>query len=351
MKFTKSAVATIIAATISISLSACTPPMPPDLLAQIAEQSYTCESGNATVAVEPALASLVSGWQESLASACTDMIFSEPSDATPTNIVISASAIDQTVCKPLVQAPFAFDAGVVEAYFSDGIQVQLSANSLSKILNGQITDWSDPALAEDNPTSILPSLPITILPTADATALKAVTDWMIRLDSNFLNPAIKAAATDVPDFTTLADGTIGIFRYSDIAAAGLTPAAIIGGKDPIADAVIPMTDSIDSAASQFEAKHTAVGTELKLNPNKKPTPPRGSDLVVPPYQAAFAITLTICGENSLVNRAVAKYLLRQDSQGSISSANLIGLPEAIRVESLLDVSKGLPSPKITEPTN
>ena len=46
---------------------------------------------------------------------------------------------------------------------------------------------------------------------------------------------------------------------------------------------------------------------------------------------------------------MARYLLRQDSQGSLTL--VAGLPVAVRAESLAFVSKGLPTPLNTEPTN
>jgi ABC-type phosphate transport system substrate-binding protein len=325
--------------------------MPPELLAQIAEQTYTCEAGNATLQTTAAIEALVSGWQDSLATACTDMTFGLATATESPNIVISASAPDAAVCVPLATVPYAFDAGVVEAYFADGTQVQLSAKSLSQILSKKITDWSDPQLAKDNPNVILPSLAISITPTADANALTAVTSWLTRLDSTFSNTSITASSDTAIDLSTLADGSLTILNYSDAAIFGLTPAAIIAGKNVNSDAVLPSNDTIDSAASQFVVKHVAGSTQISLNPSKKPTPPRGADTAVAPYQAAYPVNLTICGEDSLVNRAVAKYLLRQDSQGAIGSANLVGLPEAIRGEALIDVSKGLPTPKVTPPSN
>ena len=102
-------------------------------------------------------------------------------------------------------------------------------------------------------------------------------------------------------------------------------------------------DNIKTTASQFAVAHTAIGTEVKLDPSIKPTPPLGSDIAPLPYQAVFPINITVCGAESLLNRAIAKFLLRQDSQGVISSSSVLSLPEAIRVESLLDVSRGLPT--------
>ncbi len=345
LKTPKNIAAIILASALIVSLSACTPPKPPELLAQEAEQTHTCIDGTAKVSFEPSLDSVVSGWQDALTAACSGMSIAVATAKAEPDIVISSGTPDAATCTALVTAPFAIDAGLVIAYFADGTQVQLSAKSLGGILSGSITSWDDPQIHKDNPSLALTAQPIVVSPEADANALQSVVDWMKRLDSGFSNSKIKGTLGFQLDSSTLVDGSIAIMTYSAATTAGLTGASIVTGSDPTRDVVSPGNDNIKSAASQYDVKHTAAGTEATLNPSKIPTPPLGADVAPLPYQAVFTVNLTICGAENLANRAVGKFLLRQDQQGAIASSSVLSLPEAVRVESLIDISKGLPSPK------
>lgn len=334
--------AIIAASMIIVSLSACTPPKPPELLAQEAEQTFTCIDGNAKVDFTPSIYGAVMTWQDSLAAACTGMTMSELAEGETADISVGASIPEASKCVPLLSAPMAVDAGVVVAYFADGTQISLSAKTLGLIFSGKITDWSDPQVKKDNPLTQVSPLPIVVNPEADPNALASLDSWLTRLDGSYTNTLVKASSGYVVDTTLLADGSITVMNFSDAAVAGLTPASIVVGKNPKTDYVGATVDTIDSGASQFVASHDSKGVSVKLNPDKKPTPPRGADIPFPPYQAVYPINVTLCGSESLTNRAIAKFLLRLDSQGAISNTSLVGIPEEIRVESILEVSKGLP---------
>jgi hypothetical protein len=63
-----------------------------------------------------------------------------------------------------------------------------------------------------------------------------------------------------------------------------------------------------------------------------------------PYLGGFTVDAFLCGEDTLVKRAVVKYLLRQDSQGALLSGVVLPLADELRLESVTKVSKGLPVP-------
>jgi hypothetical protein len=56
------------------------------------------------------------------------------------------------------------------------------------------------------------------------------------------------------------------------------------------------------------------------------------------------------GPDNLTARAVARFLLRQDSQGILAASFLLPIPETVRVETLAIIEKGLPEPELPEPT-
>ena len=53
--------AVLIFGTASLALTACDPPMPPEVAAQIAEQTYTCVEGESTVVVPGNMTDLLTG--------------------------------------------------------------------------------------------------------------------------------------------------------------------------------------------------------------------------------------------------------------------------------------------------
>ena len=105
----------LIAVTATLGLTACDPPMPPDVAAQLAEQSYSCVEGEAAVSSEPLLYDVAYSWADSLSYACVDpepaMTFSV------SDVLDAASAIQLTSsapsCQPVQTLPIGVDAGVI----------------------------------------------------------------------------------------------------------------------------------------------------------------------------------------------------------------------------------------------
>jgi len=95
------------------------------------------------------------------------------------------------------------------------------------------------------------------------------------------------------------------------------------------------------------------GVKVKLDPTIEPQAEAGLDEVAAPYQAIYAVDVALCGEDTTLKRTMARYLLRQDSQGVILSTTLIPLPEKIRVDAISVVVVGLPvpTPAATEGTD
>jgi hypothetical protein len=104
--------------------------------------------------------------------------------------------------------------------------------------------------------------------------------------------------------------------------------------------------SVQSAASQWAVSKTESNVTVALNYDAKPVPPVGFDEAPAPYQIIYPVNLSLFGKDNLGARAVARYLLRQDSQGSLTL--VAGLPVSVRAESLAFVSKGLPEPVVTD---
>jgi hypothetical protein len=139
--------------------------------------------------------------------------------------------------------------------------------------------------------------------------------------------------------------------YSQATTASNSIASIVTGKKIETDFAVADSNSMLTAATQWKTSTSATGVTVELNPQSKPIPPLGLDVAPNPYQAIFPVNMHLVGSDNLTTRAVARYLLRQDSQGSLALSSVVALPEVIRVVCLTSVSKGLPTPKVSAPSN
>ena len=343
-----------IAAAALLALSACDPPMPPEVQARLAEQSYTCEPGTATVAFTTNMTpDLTQGWSDNLTyTDCAGSMMLTPSYAYKGAGLIAADyAPAATDCTIAAQVPFAIEAGVLLYQLSDASSLYLSKDTTRKILSRQITNWNDPAIAHDNPTSQFSDLPITIRKTADANAFGAFANWIFGSTSTPATAIKTDIETDFTKFKPLAEGEIAIAPNSFAVGLGLYPASILVGSDPnkSEDVANPDPAGILSAGTQLKPSTQGSNVSIQLDNSISPTPPDGVDIVAAPYQAIYAVNLYLCQDN-LLNRAIARYLLRQDSQGALGASNYTQLSEPVRDAALIAISQGLPSPS-SAPTN
>lgn len=338
------AIALALVATAAVGLTGCTPPMPPEVRAALAERKFVCVSGDATVSFPHAVGDLAANWKDSLAGACTDMTMS---------LVDSGAAIQVTEdgsvpANSFLTVPFALDATVVAVNISGLTSINLNASVIEQILQNKITDWADPQIAKLNPGLGLTSEPIVVDPRIQENGKAPFVEWMQRLaGGKFDASALKSVPQlTIDDAMGIPEGGIGFIPYSVNSEAMWIPAGIVTDSKHVDESTIPAdSDHINSAASQLTAQKSGTGFGVKLNPNSKPLAPAGQDKAVAPYQAVYPVLLNLTGTDSLVSRAVARFLLRQDSQGMLGASYLLPLPEAVRVVLLDTVAKGLPSAK------
>ena len=333
--------ATALAVASSLFLTACDPPMPPEVIAALAEQSYTCEPGEVNVWAVDSIASVATDWQSSVVINCPEMSITPVAEQTATTqLQISNS---NPVGSAFDSVPFAVDA-IVFAYNLDGVTgLNLDAAAIEEIYSGQITVWNDPLIAKLNPSFNLPSQAISFANPLTVADAKPMTDWLSRLAGHSVSLAAGSATLDTP-------GAIVATTFSAATAAANSMANIVTGKKIDTDFAVADSNGLLSAASQWKTSQTATGITVELNPQSKPIPPLGLDAAPNPYQAIVPVNLNLVGDDNLNTRAAARYLLRQDSQGSLALSSVVPLPEVIRVISLTEVSKGLPTPKVTQPT-
>ena len=336
------ATAAIISAAI-LTLTGCTPPMPPEVRAALAEKTYTCVAGTAAVAVPHAIGDLASGWQDALVSACPEMTFTVATDATSAQLNIDATGA--VAAGAYATVPFALDATVIAVNISGLTSINLTAANVQGILDGTIKDWSDKAIAASNPGIEMTAEPIVLDNRIQSNGLKPLADWLARLNGGkFDDSKFKSVPQlTIDDAMMLPEGGIAFLPYSvNAEAMWITAGIVLDAKHPNETAVVPDSDHINSGGSQLKVSKSAKAITVTLNPSAKPLAPAGQDKAVDPYQAVYSVPLSLVGDDNLVSRAVARFLLRQDSQGMLGASYLLPIPETVRVEVLDLISKGLP---------
>jgi hypothetical protein len=338
--------ATLVA--LSLALTACDPPMPPDVAAQVLEQNFTCVEGTSQISYPIGLLPIVPDLNDSLAAACVDplpiMSQTITKDQTKANIVISSYAVTAT-CKPLLSVPYAMEAADLAFQVADTSTLSLSPATVAAIFSGSITNWNDPKISADNQGTELPDLAIKVRGTADALALDSFIGWFKTLKQDLGSIKVKAVAD--AKFTPLTEGEVAILPHSEVVAESLYSSGILlGTNKETSEQIIAIPDAqgIASAGTQLKPVKNGNNLNIKLDPTIKPVAQAGLDEVSTPYQAIYPVQLTICGEESKVNRANALFLLRLDSQGVLGSSNYNQIPEQIRYAALAIVRKGLPTP-------
>jgi phosphate transport system substrate-binding protein len=333
---------------VSLSLTACDPPMPPGLLALQSELEVQCEDGEVSAVFPEAMTDLGLSWSDSLLFACENMpLASLDNTVTDGDLVISERSLIAGRCTPFATVPVAIDAAVLVVNIPDFFEVFLTAQQIVDIFNGTITNWSDPTLATFNDEFPLPDLPIVLPTEATPSAKAALSDWIGRLAGSTLDLSSIADTKEYNEIdlaAPIAEGSISIASYG--AASYLSSAMVAVMTDPndSESYVRAAYTSLLSATTQLTSSIEGTSMGVALDPSIEPQAEAGLEEVVEPYQAIYALDMALCGEDTTLKRTMARYLLRQDSQGVILSATLMPLPEAIRADAISIVVVGLPIP-------
>jgi hypothetical protein len=172
-----------------ILITACTPPLPPDVLAARLERTITCIPGTQDVAISPDYAEAVNAISIALNGLCPDQGMVavgldqaakvRVTEGPPSAADISSFAAQ---CGSPVLATPVFGTPIVLAFNILGLEgLILTPQAVAGILNGSITSWQDRAILEPNEGFDIPDLPIEVLRLdAPSGAVEAMTAWMAK---------------------------------------------------------------------------------------------------------------------------------------------------------------------------
>jgi phosphate transport system substrate-binding protein len=174
---------------------------------------------------------------------------------------------------PTVVAPI-----TVSFNLSGVTDLQLSAETLAKIMQGDITNWNDAAIKTDNPSANLPDKAIVIAHRSDGSGTTnnftkyldsaAKGTWKLGSGDTVNWPAASQAGNGnagVAQIVKGTDGAIGYVDFSDAKATGLTFAAIKNKDGRFVKA------SIEGASA------AAAGAEIKDDLTYNPLNAAGAD--------------------------------------------------------------------------
>jgi ABC-type phosphate transport system substrate-binding protein len=347
-KLKKPVVSILTVSLLTSFVSACTPPMPPDVLAAVAEQQVICGEGQLNIALDEFNTPIIQSINDLYLSSCPDLTINLINDAASADIVISDGAADGiALCvNPAAQVPVMVESTGVAFNLAGVSGLVLDAQTIEKIYNGEITDWADPAIVELNPEFELTSTPITTIGLNKNTASdQAFVEWMNRLGATgFQNVATTGFETslELVEALGLTDGSISIMPGSIMSENALSGVSI---KTEAGNVAYDLT-SITAASTQAISETNGDIITVSLDPNKEVSAEAGNDEVTLPWQAISWVNLAICKTETSdsKNSATARFFLRQDAQGQLSVFGYGALDESLRLSSAGIVGKNLPLP-------
>ena len=373
------------------AISACTPPMPPDVLAVFAENQITCEKGEVTVSVPEAFTGIMAGVGASLTGTCPEETVTEvpATEPAPVALVSGTPASQQladftTTCSAgnvVVVPAFAYPVGLV--YNAPGLEgLYFTPQAVAGVLSGSITSWNDPAIAEANPDYILTDLPDMVLMSTDEpqASVEAMTGWLTQVAPDAWPSGPASSLEGGQRFATMSEmlmemgavpGAISVAPLSLAVMNGLgsaslpaTPAA----EDPAGGATVFISPD-DAQLAKVGAGATSVTVD-EATGNIVAAPALGgipvpgsfdlaaSKVVLSEGQPlagwpvlAYAHLLVCDDPANPVALNFAQYALRLVGQGSIEAFGVVPVPEPIRVQTFVPLKVTVNTEGATAPVS
>ena len=346
-----------LVATLSISISAllvltgCNPPMPESLKIELAERQVQCGESFVDAKLTPEVEDIATFWNSSMDGACAGSMGLNALTDYPSGNGLVISEDEVTGCTPYATVPLAVDAAVFSFFFTDIYELNLSPQVIASILNGDVNNWADPAIQELNPNAPTPDLPINLISEAPAGAISAMQVWLSSstgedVDTSALSPS---AGSEVDALYEMVDGDLKLTSFAALQLAGMSYANMV--LDPTnleGSTVLPDARTIQTAIGQTVIAGEAPFLTFAYDPSIPAEPLPGQFEALLPWGAVFPLNLSLCGEDDLQVRYVARFLLRLDAQGSISTGVFSPLNQAIRLKAVDVVDDGLPEVEIPE---
>ena len=359
--------------------SACTPPMPPDVLAAQAESQITCVDGSVEVATPNEFAGSMNAVGAALTGVCPDQLVTEVAVGTPAPLEVfdhaptaeQLAAFVKNSCSagsPVVVPVFNYPVAL--AYNVPGLEgLYLTPEAVAGILSGTVTSWEDPLIAEPNSDYDLTGLPpITLLSMKNGSgSVEAMTTWLSKVAPDAWTPGATSTLTAGEMFDTDVD-LLGALTAQESAVAVIPAYQAIANILPVASLPV-ITESgeaqvvtpDDVQLSKVGAGAVEITTDDKGNISASPAvggiPVEGnfdvaaSKIILAEGQELIgwpvlgSAHLVICDDPANpIALSTAQYALRLAGQGSLETFGVTPLPEPIRVRTFVPLKVTVAQP-------
>ena len=355
-------------------IAACTPPMPPDVLAARAESQIECASGTVDVAVAETFAGAMTAVGNALTSICPEQILAElpPADSAAMSLVdrtptaTDITSFGSTNCPagvPIVVPAFAYPVSL--AYNVPGLEgLVMTPEAVAGILAGTVTTWDAPLLAEANPDFDLSGLPPITLMSVETTqgAVEAMTTWTSQYAPDAWTAGTVGtleAGTRLPTVTdligelTVTEGAIAVLpifqAMNNVLAIANLPITVTGNDGKAVEVIVTADDvqlyKVGSGATNVTTDERG---NILASPAIGGVPVEGnfdiasSKIVLGEDQALIGwpvvgyAHLLICDDAAdPLPVSFAQYVVRLAGQGSLETFGVTPMPEPIRVKTFI----------------
>lgn len=358
---------------LSVALIAgCTPPMPPDVLAARAEAQIECGSGNLEVATPGQFTGAMDSVGLALNSVCPEQTTTEVSidtlalvklsERTPTQQDITDFNNASCPNDEVIVIP-AFAYPVTLAYNVIGLEgLVFTPETVAGILNGTVTSWEDPLIANENPDydlTLLPDISLMSMETPDG-SIEAMTTWLTQQIPNVWTPGVTGTLDAGQKFATQEDllaemlaveGSIAVLpiftAFTNLLATANLPVKGTDANGVEIDTVVTTDDvQLYKVGSGATTVTVAEDGSIFASPAVGGFPIEGNfdlasskivlgedqGLVGWPVEGYAHLLICDDGTNSALPLLFAQYLVRLAGQGSLESFGVTPMPEPIRVQ-------------------
>jgi ABC-type phosphate transport system substrate-binding protein len=357
----------------ALLLCACTPPLPPDVLAAQAEANITCQTGAQNVSLPEDFVGASDAVNATLAGTCPDQSLVEVAPGEPASLTIidmaptaeQIAAFDQICPSGAIIVPV-FGYPVVLTLNVIGLEgVVMIPQALAGILDGTVTSWTDPLITDANPGTDFSGIPdITVMSLERPSgAINAMTAYLSKVapeswtagtvDTLSIGTKFATTADLIAEFT-MTDGAIAVLPAIQAVHAGLPMAsADINGTTISVDDTQLLKVGIGAITITTDAKGNITatpavgGTPVPENFDiaaSKIVLAEGQELLGWPILGIAHMMICDDGTDPLPLSS-AQYLVRLAGQGSLETFGVTPLPEPIRVQTFipLKVTAAAPS--------
>jgi len=347
----------LIAATVIVlAVTACTPPLPPEVLAGQAEATINCESAITKVDGPAEIESNFFLLADSMISACPEheVIFAagDPTaevlilDHTPEKFEVDFFNQRCPASEVLIAPAYGIPATIsLQVTGLEGLA--LDAKAIAGLIDGSITNWNDEIIQNLNPDFQLDSVKVVKLGSKQkSSTVLAMTTWAAEVGGGRTKPTdVLLGARNYDTLEQLAEAVYEFEGSFAIVPLGL---AVINGLN-VANMVVNNGDIL-VPEPVYTMRGVATTTLDKSNPNQllasigyggKVTESLSDPLIDPAnfksgWPAVGIGHVMACETGSDVGALpFARFVIRGEGQGVLESAGQTRLPLPIRLKSIL----------------